>query len=52
MYQYNIVILCMLNYYCAGGVSGYMHQVQMDFCENFGPAHPPLVKDLLYIYVL
>ena len=34
------VILCTLNYYGAGSVLHvcYMHQVQMDFCENFKPS--------------
>ena len=38
LYFYNssisIVVLCTLNY-DAGGVLGYMHLVQVDFCENF-----------------
>ena len=35
LHKYDITILCTLNYYGAGSVLGYMHQVQMDFCENF-----------------
>ena len=30
-------VMCTLSYYGTGSVLGYMHQVQMDFCENFEP---------------